>query len=664
RGFRPNPNPPKQQQQLADGSSASTTTKTIYKAIPHPSISISAKPIAEQAKEWARSLKLQERTVGLVRLGFHHSEALQACDETAAESNTEEDEKQSESIPSGFDPAVPLLLKQLRQEALADFKEHVEAEETLEMALEEQTQELEALQAIYDDQLTIIRSQDAQCEGESTNDAVQQPGSRYIIAVKPTQPIPPPARSDDCRLHVLLQEGYPYHTIPLLLLVNESLPPTFLRRINILLHQKAQELLGSPVVFEMVSFLENDLPEHYSAFLREQRRKEFEAEQVRLLRQRKAEMEETERIMDMQYHAQYDPNGEGTKVGRRQRAKLKAAEKAYDRPDQVEELYKEYRRKQDVRVEDAQQQNAQVRATYAQLAIERRQQEQIQEEAETAARSAMSAAFNRGEDVEAAREVAKQARYRVFQEHGISIPEEGENDSKATIDKAKETEENDVASNQDQSNDDNQKEQPTAKSSQFMDRLRKSCGETTIEEASATMETKPKGPTQQTSAFMDRLRAMYDGAVQNKLSKKTDDISASEDSASKLESYHLDSPNEDDNEQLPSNIPRPVAVASGELVEVMKDIIDQQEDQPWLVADEARAPTLNSRRQTVSGKHHQRESDISKRLREELERKQRLALEWAMKNEESPSHMNKGKRQNGNNGFSPEKYHHLMNVRQ
>jgi hypothetical protein len=654
RGFRPNPDPPKQHSN--DNPASKTAIKV--KAIPHPSISISSKPIAEQAKEWARSLRLQERTVALVRLGFHHAEALQACDETAGGN----DNRDEAAASCEFDPAVPLLLTKLRNEVLPDFEEiGADAAEELEMALEEQTQELEALQAIYDDQLEIIHGKN------SADDTTLQSVDRYVIAIKPVQPLPSPARSNDCRLHVLLQDGYPHRTIPLLMLVNESLPPTFLRRINSLLHQKAQELLGTPAVFETVSFLENDLFDHYSTFLREQRRKEFEAEQVRLLRQRKAEMEEAERIMDMQYHAQYDPNGEGSKVGRRQRAKLKAAEKAYDRPDQMEELNKEYRRRQDARVEDAQTQNAQVRATYAQLAIARRQQERIQEEAEMAARSAMSASLNRGDGVETAREVAQRARYRVLQEHGIKVPGDGgEKGTDAIIGEPKKKED---TLDGNQPADDVQNKNPTTKSSQFMDRLRNSVGESTVNEPSSMKEPKAKGPTQQTSAFMDRLRAMYDNAVQDKLKKKTDTKSTNKSSALKLECYHLENSKAqkeagDRNDSSVFNIPHPVAVPAGELVEVMKDIIDQQEDQPWLVAEEARAPILGSTRHILSEKHHKRESEISKRLREDLERKRRLALEWACQSAATSSKTDSGKKQKGNDAFSPEKYHHLMNVRQ
>ena len=166
-----------------------------------------------------------------------------------------------------------------------------------------------------------------------------------------------------------------------------------------------------------MAYLEDNLPTLHKEFCNEQRRKEFEAEQARLLRQRQIEMEKSEKAMELLYNKTAASEG-GTGVesasglGRRQKAKLKAAEKAFDRPEQAKALYKEYRRKQDERVKAAQEQNtsANVRATKAQQAILNRQKELIDEEAERAARKALNNAFRDGKSKEEAREAAEKPR--------------------------------------------------------------------------------------------------------------------------------------------------------------------------------------------------------------------------------------------------------------
>ena len=406
-GFTPNPNPPTKQ---SDTQKKGADLR--IRAIPHPSISVLSTPIEVQAKEWAKSLKLQERTLKLVRLGFHHADAMKACNQIDFESTNNMSIHLSEQR---MDPAIPILLSQLQQEALVneEISEPRQHQETVEETLEQRLQELEALQAIYEDHLLIIHGNAGGID-ESSNSVISD---YYILTLTPSQPFEPPARTEDCQLFVFMQEGYPTTTIPLLMFVNPSFPPTLLRLINIQLHQRAyRELLGNPVVFETVSFLEEELPDMHTLFVKGQRKKEFDAEQTRLLRQRAKEVEESEQIMMLD-----DMASDSKSLSRRQRAKLKAAEKAYDRPDQLEHLNKEYRRKQDIRVQDAQQQNAQIRSLYAHEAIKRRQREIIEEEAERMARSAMTAALNQGETMEDARKASETVRNESLRENGITV---------------------------------------------------------------------------------------------------------------------------------------------------------------------------------------------------------------------------------------------------
>ncbi|KAG7344957.1 ATP-dependent helicase HrpA [Nitzschia inconspicua] len=677
RGFRPNPNPPKQQQQQQQQQQSTSGVINKVKAVPHPSISVISKPIAEQAKEWAESLRLQERTISLVRLGFHHSEALQACDETSKQHHP----NKSPSLTHN-DPAIPLLLQKLAIEAQRgteiDTTPDAESfgEELLETLKEERAQEVEALEAIYEEQLEVSYTPNPEVN-QTTNGKSTDVISRYDIAIKPLEPLKSPARTEDCTLHVFIRDGYPLQTYPLPLFVNTSLPPTFLRRINAKLIEKALELLGNPVVFEIVSFLEAELPTLYDEFVEEQRIKEYEAEQVRLLRQRHAEMEETQKIMEAQYQAQYDPTGEGAKLGRRQKAKLRAAEKAYDRPDQVEQLFKEYRRKQDARVEQAKQQNSQVRATYAQLAIEKRQQELIQEEAEKAARTAMSAALNRGESVEEARMAAQAARVQSLRENGVEICDPHKDISQKIAHTESNGSRNCGTRERNIHGHVNRQPKSTSKSSMFMDRLRNSVGGSepqnysvasnsgstsslNVDIDSTPVLTKPR-PTEQSSAFMDRLREMYENAAKEKLSSKC--TADADPGREEINCFHLDAACiKSEMEDPSSKVPRPVAVAAGEMGEVIKDIIQQQEEQPWLVSAEARAPTLIEGRKEVTSFEVERKRMINIRLRQDLERKRQLASEWGDRKAET--HHGNDKNLKKSKAFPHEMFYHLMKQRE
>ena len=125
-----------------------------------------------------------------------------------------------------------------------------------------------------------------------------------------------------------------------------------------------------------------------------------------------------------------------------------------------------------------------------------------------------------------------------------------------------------------------------------------------------------------------------------------------------IEAYHLES-----KEGVPDDThhqPRPVAVPTGELEEVMTDIIAQQKDQPWLVSTEARAPTVDFESEVgLSTEQQKRRQQISKKLRGELIRKRKQANEWAVQFAE-------GKPSTSNNGatFTPKKFHDMMSTRQ
>ena len=110
-------------------------------------------------------------------------------------------------------------------------------------------------------------------------------------------------------------------------------------------------------------------------------------------------------------------------------------------------------------------------------------------------------------------------------------------------------------------------------------------------------------PTPATKAFMDRLRGMYD-------------------TAQKRGPYDLRQPssgNEKTDEakvEATSALPRPVPSRAGDLTVIMENVLGMQRDQPWLVSDEARAPSKSGEHDTFDD-HPKSTSDVgvSKKLK-------------------------------------------------
>jgi uncharacterized repeat protein (TIGR03833 family) len=708
RGFRPNTSTSKASRSKSNGALRSNkqqmivSSTTKIKAIAHPSISVISKPIEEQAKDWAMAIELQERALKLMRLGFHRVDAIQAFDDLSTSDGGGGDVAAASAVMD--DPALPLLLSKL-QDGTKVSDANFDNSTLLEDAREEQEQELEALRAIYDDRLEVVyRTRD----GNPNHKIPDQ----YVVKINPATSLGEPAKADECFLHVFLRDKYPLAQTPLLLLrTKPALPPSLCRKILSKLGETAWDVLGAvsdgemgcPVVFEAVAYLEDNLPILHKEFCNEQRRKEFEAEQARLLKQRQIDMEKSENTMQLSYDkASGDGRGGNASggaesgLGRRQKAKLKAAEKVFDRPEQT----KVFRSKQDTRIKAAQHQNqtANVRATKAQQAILKRQKELIDEEAEAAARSAMNEAFRKGKSKEEARAAAKKARIESYRENGVIIANEDEKKTKETKETVEKTEKKGDEPAKGNPKAPAQVPQPTEGSSKFMERPRSTAGEATTvtidSSAEGAMEAKKKptkGTTPNTSAFMDRLRGMYENAPKNGKNPKGGKEQGNDGGkggkgsmSSKIDGYHLDSPEDKDeevesneeNHTEPSSIkrPNPVAVPAGELMELMTDIITQQEAQPWLVSAEARAPATTHSARKVSPAKLKREKEISDRLKNELSRKRRMAKEWAKTNsgngagnkaDQNNSKNNGGKRRKKQDtSFTPERFHGLLEVRQ
>jgi hypothetical protein len=374
-GFRPNKNTSKNHKNpLLSKSGIPLVGSNYIKAIPHPSISLATDIVSEKA--WARSIRSQERILKFVRLGFSSEEATEACGETSFVDDDVMDTSLAKMSPIQ-DPALPVLLSLVRSNIMAemDMQEPDTFDDTyFEYAAEERRNEREALEAIYDEQFQITTDVNTQLD-------------KYLLQISPVGPLLEPARSEDCQLYVFLRPSYPVVESPLLWFSNSSMAPSLLRQINEFAAKQALDNVGAPTVFDIVSSLSDSLPDLQLEFIRLQRRQEFEAEQARLRKQRVGHMNEVERVVEAQY--------EGGKIGRRQRAKLKAVEKCYNRGDQQQQEEQERRKRQVERVQRAKQGNSRVRAVYAEQTLLRREEEKVRDETERAARMAMPSIVER-----------------------------------------------------------------------------------------------------------------------------------------------------------------------------------------------------------------------------------------------------------------------------
>ena len=620
RGFLPNANP------LSNKSKTTLLSRTI-KAIPHPSISI-AKSITSD-KEWTKAIKLQQRIVQFVKWGFHHSEASQACEQYPLP---------DDSVPLQSpvdDIALPQMLSLLEHNTTDDDTPPTPPQALnptdLDYIIEEREQEREALVAIYDDQFHFLPAT------SSASDTTVISLDRYKVQITPAEDLQHPARQDECQLFVFLRPGYPVVESPSFLFTNPDFSPPLLRRINEKCYMKAKENIGAPAIFEVVTFLSEELAELQLEYIKEQRRKEFEAKQLQMRVQ-------ADHAVATATKAQYD--AEGGKIGRRQRAKLKAAEKSYDRAEQLEKLDDEWRKKQDERMARVKDENNRVRDSMAQRAILKREQEWVEQEAEKAARAAMNDAFNQGESVEEARAAADEARAKSYKENGFEPPGTTNEETPETKEEGRDPSGEAVSG---------KAPIPTANTASFMDRL---------------LQT-PKGKekdlpvaTPMTTAFMDRLRQMYDDAVEQKAAKASGKDAERDETCTKkgrdddIEAYHLEA-KEDAMTDL--HQPRPIAVPTGEMGEAMNDIISQQRDQPWLISTEARVPTVEFVNEEVglTSEQQKRQQDISKKLLAELVRKRKQANDWATQDSDQNT-----KKSNEKVLFTPKKFHDMMSVRQ
>lgn len=629
-GFRPNPKSMDRKPMTSSGKTGIILAGTgRTRPIPHSSISV-ARPITSD-QEWRETLKRQSRKVGFFRLGFHHSEAEKACDETTHVSeklSTEEDE-------DGLRVMLSLLEKETLGDALVD--EEPSNQTDFDFAASEREQEVEALEAIFDEQFQVRQRQDQKAGFE-----------RYLLTVTPVEDLQRPGHSDECRLHVFVRPGYPVLSPPLLLFTNPTLPPTLLRRINVSLIQHAHESVGEPIIFAAMDFLSNNIHEMQIDFIKEQRAKEMEAEQLRM-------RQEAGHDIDAILEAQYENDG---KLGRRQKAKLRAAEKSFNHSEQMQQIVQERLRKQEERLKRIKSEQGSVRAKRAERAIEEREKARIDEEAERAARAAMSAAFNRGESTDEARAAAKKARKNCIRENGGEVSSsEDEDDIDTTPPAASasdETDAPDASLEEEDGDDDEAADRPTL-----------------LDEKQPGLASKS---TPATMAFMERLRKCYNDAVLEKIKherteesvmKRHGETKQNEDDVTETGNYHFTRPSnvkEQDHkdtavsENSNGHLPSPVPVPTGALADVMKDVIQSQNEQPWLISSEARAPTVKVEEAELMPEQLRQRDEVSKKLKDELIGKHKAADSFAKKTAV-------GARTNGMGG-KPQQFYRMRSQRE
>jgi hypothetical protein len=543
------------------------------RAIPHPSISL-AKPLGSD-NEWRESIRREARKVGFIRLGFSSLECDNACIHSPDIEckNAEDDEA-----------ALRIMLRLLEIETIGDATpgpiEHTTAAD-LAFANEEQEQEVHALRAIFDESFRTKKSSHAK--------------SPFMIKITLVEKLHSPGDSNSCWLHIFPREGYPILDSALLLFTNPSLPPSLLRRINCHLIEKANQLIGEPAIFSLIDCLSNNVHEWQLDFVKEQRAKEMEVVQLKMRHEVGHDVKE---LLD-------------EKIGRRQKAKLKGIEKAYDRPDQLREEYEARRRQEEKRLARIQADNEAFRPTMAQREIEKRNRDRIEDEAEKAARFAMNRAFNEGKSIQEARRLSHEARKLSLIQNGVEKPLDGTTNEPASVaaDPAN------VLASIPIAFDESDKYKVTSE----------------IEESVPATSAEKKSISATSMAFMERLRDYYAKAAT--LKQQLDDpISTSspttEEGISRNMQILLSEPStrpSHGTDDKDVHIPAPVPIPTGDLRKVMKDVLELQREQPWLIAGEARAPYNDILDADLTRTQIRQRNEMSKRLRADLERKYRAA---------------------------------------
>ena len=572
--------------------------KQTIKAVPHESISIMPKLTDTQyKKETVEAIcqwKRQELSTEFVRIGFHMNEIervlsafREQLDEVFESTNDASAETQDTQALHPVSILDGIVFKSLIEgvEAIDPNASSLDSDldkEMEEASTVEREQEKEVLDAIYAEEFRVLNE------------------SHYRITLNIAN-LAPPAHNE-CQLHILTRRGYPLTSPPIVWFVNTTLPPTLLRRISMHIQTKAKEVIGQPSVYDLVEFLAESVPIWQKEYTDEEARIEESTTPVEVKNNNANSDEEDEDEID--FYTTTLTAEEIKKLSRRQRQKLRAAEKSYARDEirlekQRQKEANDEERRQRIRVEDST-----INARRAEQVVERRWREWVEEEAEKAARRAMNDAFLRDEGREKAREAAEAARKETLRFHGELDDSDMEDTAAVATESVKELPV-EQESCKESSNKTVEEQKPVAVPTVY----------------SSQSASKPRsGVTAKTLAFTEKLRKMYE----EKAREKANGISGN--GEVKLKTIELTKatveidPNKND-EASTEHIPAPIVTPSPCMENILQDILSTQQEQPWLVQPDARVPTVGASNNSTVQDMSSKKDKLSKSMRLELEKK-------------------------------------------
>jgi len=554
------------------------------KAVPHSSISVMPKFTKSQydkeAKERLVHLRKLNLTTDLIRMGFHSKEVekvfkLMNIDNLLTSDDSSDDgEFQPLSICSGalLKHLIACVESDIKEVSLLDQEVAREMEET---AVIERDQEKEVLEAIYAEGFQVL-----------SNSSNESDDLLYKVEVKPTTPLVHPACNETCHLHIITRHGYPLTASPMLWFTNSTLPPTLLRRISINMNKHTQELVGQAAVFDLMEYLAENVSQWQKEFIDEEAVAEKKISE-------EAEMLESDDDEIDYYNMTVE---ESKALSRRQRQKYKAAQKSHARDTVLMERQRIKEEKDRARIEKTKLENSQVSSRMAERVVNKRWEEWVENEGEKAYRKAMNDAFNGGADRDEARKVADIARREMLIFHG--------------------------ALNDEQKNDPVEKRTDVKEDAESVsDNLPPS----TRLQNTARQPTRSNEATPKTLLFVEKLRRLYDEKAKEKAA-----TGISADSSSELGTLHLaNATSKAATDKVDSieaiHVPAPVVAPSPGIETVLKDVLNTQQDQPWLISPEARVPTTEvASKRSPPTADDARKHKISTALRIELEKKYKV----------------------------------------
>lgn len=381
-GFRRNVGPPSGSGKLP---LPTTTTTTIYSAVPHPSISVAPRLTEDAA--FLRRIRLDERSLGFVQLGFPYTDVISVLEKQSNDART------SEAIND--DATLLDLLSKVEAELHRPALDVEPVDQGV--LLEEREQEMEVLAAVYDTEFEIVSQTSDLCSRYK----IRLPGMASIVVGRTDS-------DEETHLHVFLRPGYPHTETPLILFTLPHCDVLLLRKINRAIVRHVEELRGTPCIFEAATYLTANLESIVADHRKELRAKEFDEQQRRM-------RDEVDRGLGSSGGADDEP----AHMGRRQLAKLKSEERSYDASQREELKQVALRQQQEKRLQRIKEQDRSLRQSMADAAIQRRERERLEDGVRAVGRRAMLSALNHGASPEEARLASEKAQLAYKEEHGL-----------------------------------------------------------------------------------------------------------------------------------------------------------------------------------------------------------------------------------------------------